>query len=152
VVEVIERETPRRKSRRSSRKGRSRVKQRVGSSANDQENHHSEGEEQFNSNPHENEEEESIVEPVAVASVEFSNPKHNPKDIKVKLNIEQGLTSRDGDEVYFMGVIDILITWDSYKRAERLLKSVQYDRDKISAVPPDMYAERFTSFIDTCID
>ena len=42
-----------------------------------------------------------------------------------------------------MGVIDILITWDSYKRAERLIKSVQHDRCKISAVPPDMYAGKF---------
>ena len=37
------------------------------------------------------------------------------------LDYSKGLTGRDGDEIYFIGIIDILITWDSYKKVRQLL-------------------------------
>ena len=55
-------------------------------------------------------------------------------------------------EIYFLGIIDILTIYDRIKSTEHNLKSILHDSDKISAVPPLRYQERFLSFIDTCME
>ena len=60
--------------------------------------------------------------------------------------------SVDGSSVYYMGIIDILCQWDSKKRLERFFKSIRYDGDGISAIPPEPYAERFHKFIDSIME
>jgi hypothetical protein len=58
--------------------------------------------------------------------------------------------SEDGSSActYFLGVIDILIKYNSKKQAETFLKSLKADRATISSVPPDEYAARFMKFAE----
>lgn len=53
----------------------------------------------------------------------------------------------EGPGVYYMGVIDILQKWTLKKRAENWLKTriLCQNLGGVSAVPPDMYADRFKS-------
>jgi len=51
-----------------------------------------------------------------------------------------------GNEVYFVGVIDILQQYNALKRAETFFKSFKYDSRQISAVDPKWYARRFVEF------
>jgi 1-phosphatidylinositol-4-phosphate 5-kinase len=62
------------------------------------------------------------------------------------------IQSPDGSVVYYMGIIDILCQWDSKKRLERFFKSIRYDSDGISAIPPEPYADRFHKFIDSIME
>jgi hypothetical protein len=60
-----------------------------------------------------------------------------------------GLTA-DGqlsNEIYFMGIIDILTLYSLKKRAETLAKSFKYDKNDISSVSPTMYGQRFKKFL-----
>lgn len=57
-----------------------------------------------------------------------------------------------GDVIYFLGIIDILQTYNGRKRAEHAIKSVTSDKWTISAVSPSFYAERFLSFIFAAVD
>eukprot|EP00667_Euglena_gracilis_P001219 EG_transcript_1220 len=50
-------------------------------------------------------------------------------------------------EIYYFGIIDILQEYTLRKRGETLLRSVQYGKKGISAVPPDYYAVRFSRFL-----
>jgi len=60
-----------------------------------------------------------------------------------------GMVAADGvDEVYYLGIIDILITYGTKKKMETAFKSVKYDSNIISAVPPPRYAERFKRFVE----
>jgi hypothetical protein len=58
-----------------------------------------------------------------------------------------GQTSRNaiisGNQVYHIGIIDFLQTWDFQKRAESWLKS---GKEAPSAVPPEPYQKRFAKF------
>ena len=51
----------------------------------------------------------------------------------------------EGPERYFMGIIDILQRWNTWKRIERLFKIyvTLNDRDGISVMQPEPYQERF---------
>lgn len=53
------------------------------------------------------------------------------------------------NEIYFMGIIDILQEWNLSKKSERLAKVYLLNNrsNEISAAPPDEYAERFKAFI-----
>eukprot|EP01059_Diplonema_ambulator_P009273 TRINITY_DN19110_c0_g1_i1.p1 TRINITY_DN19110_c0_g1~~TRINITY_DN19110_c0_g1_i1.p1 ORF type:complete len:807 (+),score=133.55 TRINITY_DN19110_c0_g1_i1:166-2586(+) len=59
--------------------------------------------------------------------------------------------THNGDNMYFMGIIDILQTWTFQKRAERFLKSLFLKKDPagMSAIEPYRYAKRF---IERCDD
>lgn len=50
------------------------------------------------------------------------------------------------DEIYFMGIIDILIKFEARKKMEHLFKKIPYG-DEVSVVPPLQYSERFYNFI-----
>ena len=67
---------------------------------------------------------------------------------------EGGILGRDAagqptDEVYFLGIIDILQQYDLRKMGETVLKSVLHPATAagISAVPPGTYARRFVDFL-----
>lgn len=51
------------------------------------------------------------------------------------------------DVVIYMGIIDILQTYNMKKRMEHTCKSMQYDPMSISAIEPTLYAKRFTDFL-----
>lgn len=52
-----------------------------------------------------------------------------------------------GEQVVFVGIIDILIAYEALKQGEHYLKRIVYDGKQISVVPPDEYAERFRAFM-----
>ena len=54
---------------------------------------------------------------------------------------------RPSDEVYYLGVIDILQQYDLRKRGETLVKSFLHPARGLSSVPPDAYARRFVEFV-----
>ncbi len=79
----------------------------------------------------------------------------------------QNQDGSEGDEVYYMGLIDYLQVYNARKVAENVFKSmvhdgrcvlaaaaalravcVQHDRREISAVNPNFYAERLVAFLD----
>ena len=55
---------------------------------------------------------------------------------------------RVAEQVYYIGIIDILQQYNFRKSGENLLRGLQYDRSQISAVDPKTYAERFVRFMD----
>jgi 1-phosphatidylinositol-4-phosphate 5-kinase len=54
----------------------------------------------------------------------------------------------DADEVYYMGVIDILQQYNTRKHMETFFKGLKYDPEEISSVNPHKYARRFVAFLD----
>eukprot|EP01029_Cantina_marsupialis_P005638 TRINITY_DN1615_c0_g1_i5.p1 TRINITY_DN1615_c0_g1~~TRINITY_DN1615_c0_g1_i5.p1 ORF type:complete len:269 (+),score=83.01 TRINITY_DN1615_c0_g1_i5:314-1120(+) len=56
------------------------------------------------------------------------------------------------NEIYYMGIIDILQQYDLKKRAENFYKSIRHDARKISAVKPSQYADRFMEFMDMAME
>jgi hypothetical protein len=57
--------------------------------------------------------------------------------------------SADGKRVYYLGLIDVLQTWDFSKKAEKLLKTKLRGAaaDSLSATPPIPYYDRFVEFM-----
>jgi len=53
----------------------------------------------------------------------------------------------DGQEVYFLGIIDILQQYNLKKITENMMLSTFKDGTKISAVKPSLYASRFVKFM-----
>ncbi|KAI0800032.1 SAICAR synthase-like protein [Fomes fomentarius] len=51
------------------------------------------------------------------------------------------------DTIYYLGVIDILTPYNTFKKVEHFWKGLSADRHKISPVPPIEYAGRFFSFM-----
>lgn len=50
------------------------------------------------------------------------------------------------DEVYYMGIIDILTPYSTLKKIEHAFKLLRYRADEISSVNPRQYALRFIAF------
>ena len=71
-----------------------------------------------------------------------------------------GVRARDRDnkvsqhcqEIYYFGIIDVLQKYNLKKGLETHLKGLVHDKKKISAVPPDMYADRFYKFMVDIVD
>lgn len=55
---------------------------------------------------------------------------------------------RPGDEIYFLGIIDILQQYDLRKMGETAVKSLVHPSKDISAVSPHFYAQRFVRFLE----
>jgi hypothetical protein len=94
--------------------------------------------------------------------------------------VDHGINSRTedgyrGKQIYFVGIIDILQQYNTFKRAETFFKVLIYacirlyslfnfraivlhvqgftnDRKQISSVPANEYAQRFVEFLDKNID
>ena len=58
-----------------------------------------------------------------------------------------GNQQRRGEEIYFIGIIDILQVYNMSKRMETMIKSITQDKRKISSVNANFYAQRFIQFI-----
>ncbi|KAL4243635.1 PIPK domain-containing protein [Abortiporus biennis] len=56
-------------------------------------------------------------------------------------------TNGDMDTIYYLGVIDILTPYTTFKKLEHFWKGLKADRHKISPVPPVEYGNRFFSFM-----
>lgn len=62
--------------------------------------------------------------------------------------------STAGDELYFLGIIDILQLYNTSKKAERFLKVFLLCRDKfgLSSMPPQDYARRFINAMNKIVE
>lgn len=68
-------------------------------------------------------------------------------EIKVfKPEEEVAMVSSDGGDEYFIGIIDILTSFNTKKKLEFLFKTLAVDKG-ISAIPPTPYSLRFQNFI-----
>ncbi|KAK8088417.1 Phosphatidylinositol 4-phosphate 5-kinase its3 [Apiospora hydei] len=54
----------------------------------------------------------------------------------------------EGEEVYYLGVIDCLTHYGMIKKIEHFWKGLTSDRTQISALPPEEYGERFIKFME----
>lgn len=63
-----------------------------------------------------------------------------------------GLLSIDQEEVYYIGIIDILTVYNFRKRSERWAKSLKYHADEISAMPPKPYRTRFQRYVASIVE
>eukprot|EP01126_Amoeba_proteus_P062377 TRINITY_DN8470_c0_g1_i2.p1 TRINITY_DN8470_c0_g1~~TRINITY_DN8470_c0_g1_i2.p1 ORF type:complete len:234 (-),score=62.78 TRINITY_DN8470_c0_g1_i2:61-762(-) len=58
------------------------------------------------------------------------------------------VTRPDGTkEIYFIGIIDVLIQYVTRKKAEHLFKAIAYAGEEASVVDPKYYSKRFFKFI-----
>lgn len=55
------------------------------------------------------------------------------------------------NEVWYLGIIDVLIQFGVLKKAENFVKSLVHDPQGISIIPPDQYCERFSNYLVSCI-
>lgn len=62
-----------------------------------------------------------------------------------------GVLSADGEEIYYIAIIDILTQYVFKKKGERLLKSFIHDADQISAMPPKPYQLRFQKYVNSIV-
>mmetsp|Transcript_31566 Transcript_31566/g.51100 ORF Transcript_31566/g.51100 Transcript_31566/m.51100 type:complete len:404 (+) Transcript_31566:31-1242(+) len=62
-----------------------------------------------------------------------------------------GMLSDDATEIYFVGIIDMLQKYNKKKKAAHLVKGIKYETEKLSTVPPNVYAERFRQFFKDCV-
>lgn len=76
------------------------------------------------------------------------SPVANRKSCSGRLNMDNGITSVDGKELYYFGIIDILQDFNARKKTEWMVK---FGRADISCQPPDRYRKRFMAFFDKCI-
>lgn len=75
---------------------------------------------------------------------------HSSRNLKTKRNLIGPIEARvkDGKVVYlFLGIIDILQSYNWKKKIERRVKSLFYNRNMISVNRPDSYSERFQTFL-----
>ena len=62
-----------------------------------------------------------------------------------------GLLSTDGENLYFIGIIDILTEYNNKKRMEHLFKGMVHGNSSISCVPPKKYSLRFQKYLQAHI-
>ena len=53
------------------------------------------------------------------------------------------LSGREGNEVYYLGIIDILQRYNARKKVEHGVKALTHDANAVSCAPPSFYADRF---------
>jgi 1-phosphatidylinositol-4-phosphate 5-kinase len=61
---------------------------------------------------------------------------------------EGGLRSLDGKRIFYIGIIDVFTEYNTAKRCEYVIKSIQHEYGTASCVPPPQYADRFVEFMD----
>jgi len=77
------------------------------------------------------------------------------KETKVTTSIftkdNGGILSQDGRELYFIGIIDTLTTYNLKKMGEYFAKSFYYPSDQLSAIKPQPYRKRFQKYLETVL-
>lgn len=57
------------------------------------------------------------------------------------------MKSKNGKQIYFLGIIDILTEYNTFKKFEFVTKMIYYCSNKMSCVPPSSYKDRFLKYI-----
>ena len=72
--------------------------------------------------------------------------------LKALIDFEDGgIISETGNEVYFVGIIDILTRFGFKKKCEHFFKMLRYCSNNMSCTPPEMYRNRFVNYMSTVI-
>lgn len=58
----------------------------------------------------------------------------------------KGINEEGNEEIYFLGIIDILTPWSLSKKLESAFKSIKFDKKEFSAIHPKDYGSRFCRF------
>jgi len=74
----------------------------------------------------------------------FEKERHPFKDYN-----DGGIVSQEKKEIYYVGIIDILTEFNTFKKCEYFGKLVYYCSAKMSCVPPDNYQLRFYNYMET---
>jgi len=70
-------------------------------------------------------------------------------DPKLKMFADGGILSEDGKEVYYMGIVDVLQTWNKEKSVQGFFQGLFHNSQNISCCEPNNYASRFQTFMDS---
>ena len=62
-----------------------------------------------------------------------------------------GIKSITGNEIYYLGIIDILTEYNCKKGVEHFFKMIRYCSEKMSCIPPINYMNRFNNYMETVI-
>ena len=62
-----------------------------------------------------------------------------------------GIISETGNEIYFVGIIDILTSYNFKKKGEHFIKMIRYCSNNMSCVPPEQYRDRFVNYMSKVI-
>ena len=74
------------------------------------------------------------------------------KEKSISFDFEDGgIYSIDKNEIYFMGIIDILTEYNCKKSVEHFFKMIRYCSEKMSCIPPINYMNRFNNYMETVI-
>jgi 1-phosphatidylinositol-4-phosphate 5-kinase len=73
-----------------------------------------------------------------------------------EIDIESEPMSRDGgyhsmnrDRIYYFGIIDYLVEYDKKKQVETVVKTtIALSKEDVSSINPDLYAQRFITFLE----
>ncbi|CDO93555.1 unnamed protein product [Kluyveromyces dobzhanskii CBS 2104] len=60
--------------------------------------------------------------------------------------------NHDLNQIYFVGIIDCLTNYSLIKRMETLWRGINHDLKVVSAVPPNVYGERFYHFVESSVN
>ncbi len=60
--------------------------------------------------------------------------------------------SEDRRRLYFLAIIDVSSSYSTERQLENAAKSLIFDREEISCVPPDRYAERFLAAVERALE
>ena len=72
--------------------------------------------------------------------------------LKTLIDFEDGgIISETGNEVYYVGIIDILTKFNFKKKCEHFIKMVRYCSNSMSCTPPEMYRDRFVNYMSKVI-
>ena len=72
--------------------------------------------------------------------------------LKTLIDFEDGgIISETGNEVYYVGIIDILTKFNFKKKCEHFIKMVRYCSNNMSCTPPEMYRDRFVNYMSKVI-
>ncbi|KAL9245390.1 hypothetical protein vseg_019051 [Gypsophila vaccaria] len=66
---------------------------------------------------------------------------------EVSTKSRRAITPDKYNVILYLGIIDFLQSYNMIKRIEHAFKSLQYDAKEISAVKPELYANRFQDFL-----
>ena len=62
-----------------------------------------------------------------------------------------GILSENGNQIYYLGIIDILTDYGFAKQMEHFVKMMRYCSNKMSCIPPDLYSERFYNYMKNTV-
>jgi hypothetical protein len=94
------------------------------------------------------------VEDSIIKESSFSDKSCDSREEKLKALVDfedGGIISDSGNEVYFLGIIDILTKFNWKKKCEHFAKMVRYCSNNMSCTPPQMYRDRFVNYMSKVI-